>query len=203
MHAMIISNETMLLTTGTSNTNQLDQLKVTHTASDDGSITYNSDSDDSTTSSIVSDCKCTLTESELKSALKSSSGTGKQVNFDVVYVRSYQQTMGDNPAVSYGPPIQLDWDYEEHDGIDIHEFEMSRGHSRRTMRQMAMSYYHRKNFLSREYGFSEEELRRAKKDANRVKFLRDVTKTLLPMMKVEDAIESAGRKARRLVSMKK
>eukprot|EP00536_Pseudo-nitzschia_multiseries_P005974 jgi/Psemu1/303754/fgenesh1_kg.121_\ len=198
MYAMIVPNETMLLTSAKSEINRIDERKVNITVTDDETVAC-SDSDCSSMS------LCTSDRNSCKSALKTNT-TGrikKRVAFDVVIIRSYQQTMGDNPGVSYGPPIQLDWDYEEHENIDIDEYEIARGHSRRTMRQMVMNYYQRKSLLKREYGFTEEELKQAKKDVNRVKFLRDVTKSLLPMMKVEDAVESAGRKARRLVGMKK
>jgi hypothetical protein len=125
--------------------------------------------------------------------------TTKRVSFDCVKIRSYQQTLGDNPSVAYGPPISLDWEFQENEAIDINEYETERVFSRRTLRQLAMSYYLRKAILSRDYGFTEEELQQGKKEANKVKFLRGVTNTLLPMMQVEAAIESAGRKAKRMI----
>ena len=139
---------------------------------------------------------CTLPSSGSNSNKSSHKRT---VSFDFVKIRSYQQTMGDNPAVSYGPPISLDWDFEEHDCVDVDVYERTRGLHRRGMRQMVLSYYQRKSFLAREYGFTEEELLRAKKDVNKIKFRRGVTNTLLPWMKVEDALESACRKAKRMI----
>jgi hypothetical protein len=132
-----------------------------------------------------------------------SASSTKSVSFDSVQIRSYQLTIGDHPGVSYGPPIQLDWDYQEHEDIELDVYEANRGFSRRTMRQMVMSYYQRKNILEREYGFSEEDLVRAKKDANKIKLQRDLTLALLPMMRVEAALESAGRKAKRAMCKKK
>jgi len=132
-----------------------------------------------------------------------SSGSGKSVGFDSVKIRSYNQTMGDNPCVSYGPPIQLDWDYEEQEDICIEKYEAERVFSRRSMRQLVISYYRRKAVLTREYGFSEEELVKAKKDAEKIKFKRAITNTLLPAMHVEAVIESAGRKAKRIIGKAK
>lgn len=128
-----------------------------------------------------------------------SSSSKKSVGFDSVKIRSYSQTMGDNPAVSYGPPISLDWEYEQEDDIDIEEFESQRVFSRRAMRQLVISYYRRKAMLSRDYGFTEEELVKAKKEADKTKFKRAITNTLLPVMHVEAVIESAGRKAKRII----
>jgi hypothetical protein len=135
--------------------------------------------------------------------IESSRGMDKSVRFESVSIRSYQQTLGDNPGVSYGPPISLDWDYEEHQNIDIDEYEFKRGFQRRTMRQMVVSYYLRKSILTREYGFSEDELVKAKKEADMIKIKRGVTNYFgIPMMKVETAIQSAGRKAKRIVKRK-
>ena len=125
--------------------------------------------------------------------------SGKSVCFGEVKVRSYAQTLGDNPSVCYGPPISLDWDYEEHDSIDIDKFEADRVFARRTHRQLAISYYRRKAILSRGYGFSEEELVKAHKSASMSKIKRSITNTLLPMMHVEAVFESAGRKAKRII----
>lgn len=126
----------------------------------------------------------------------------KSVGFGSVTVRGYQQTMGDNPAVSYGPPISLDWEYEQEDPVDLDLFESERVFARRNMRQMVLSYYRRKAILTRDYGFTEEELVNAKKDADKRKLKRSVTNALLPIMKVEDALESAGRKAKRVIGLK-
>jgi hypothetical protein len=134
--------------------------------------------------------------SSAKSA--SSSGSSKSVCFDSVSIRSYQQTMGDNPAVSIGPPIQLDWQYEQLGDEDIDAYESSRGYRRRKYHQLPMSYYRRKDVLLRQYGFSKEDLLQKKKEINRAKFKRGVTNALLPIMFLQDALESAGRKARRL-----
>jgi len=126
----------------------------------------------------------------------------KSVRFDSVHIRSHSQTLGDNPSVMYGPPISLDWDYEQHESIKLDDYEADRVFSRRTMRQMAVSYYRRKAILTRDYGFSEEELVKAHKDADKAKIKRAITNTLLPMMQVEAALESAGRKAKRMIKRK-
>ena len=127
------------------------------------------------------------------------SGNDKNVNFGLVTIRSYKQTIGDNPAVSVGPPIQLDWNYKEHRGVDIDAFEFKRGFARRNgLRQLAMSYYRRTTLLSNKYRISKAELDRAVKEAEKTKFRRQVTRLLLPMMIVEDALESTGRKVKRV-----
>ena len=127
---------------------------------------------------------------------------GSSVKFDRVLVRSYTQTVGDNPSVSYGPPISLDWDYEEHDAVNIDEWEFNHP-PRRTLRQMVLSYYQRRNVLSWQYGVSEEELRAAKKETKKIKFQRSITQTLLPALHLEAAVESAARKTKRFLKGRK
>jgi hypothetical protein len=123
-------------------------------------------------------------------------GRKNSVAFGSVIVRCYAQTLGDNSCVSYGPPISLDWDYEEQEAITLDDYEDNRP-PRRSARQMVLSYYTRKNILSWKYGITEDELKAAHKKAKQEKLRRNLTITLLPLMKVEDALESAKRKAKR------
>lgn len=127
----------------------------------------------------------------------------KHVGFGTISIRSYRQTVGDNPAVSYGFPIQLDWEYEEEDEMEVDAYEYQKGPIRRQQRQFTMSYYKRKNRLMTEYGIDKDELTRARKNVDKTKFLRGVTYVLLPIMKVEDVLESAGRKAKRVLGRKR
>lgn len=126
----------------------------------------------------------------------------RKVRFHEIQFREYEQTIGDNPCVSYGPPISLGWDYEECDSIDVEEYEANRGR-RRGMREMIMNYYVRTNLLTFKYGATEKELKAATKAANREKRSRAITKALLPYQLVEDLAQSAVRKTKRLASGKR
>jgi hypothetical protein len=120
------------------------------------------------------------------------------VRFGDLQIRSYSQTVGDNPSVSYGFPIQLDWEYEEHAPVGIDEWEDNRPR-RRTLRQMVLSYYQRRNLLAWQYGVTDEEMKAAKKEAKKIKFERAITQAFISGMPVEAAIESFGRKANRFL----
>lgn len=149
------------------------------------------------------DTKAIITRSpslpEIRLAIKQQRKEEFNVRFGTVQIRSYVQTIGDNPSVSYGPPISLDWEYEEHQDVQLDDYELARG-PKRTLRQMVLSYYHRKNVLAWQYGFSEEELKLAKKQANRAKLRREITRSLLPVMRAEAAVESMARKAKRILT---
>jgi len=118
------------------------------------------------------------------------------VGFASVVIREYDLTIGDNPSVSYGPPISLDWDYTQLASVTLEHYEAHRA-PRRSLRQMCMNYYTRRNVLTYKFGYTEEQVKQASKQADKSKRERAVTKYFLPYAKVEDVLTSAGRKAKR------
>lgn len=119
------------------------------------------------------------------------------VVFHEVLIRNYEQTIGDNPSVSYGPPISLDWEYEEAEPITLDEYEKNRG-PRRNTRQMMLNYYNRRNLLTWRCGATEEEMNAAEKEGNKVKGQRSITKAFLPAQKFEEVFQSIRRKTKRM-----
>lgn len=125
----------------------------------------------------------------------------RTVVFNEIHIRNYDQTVGDNPSVSYGPPIQLDWNYQEAEPISVDDYENNRG-PRRNTRQMLLNYYNRINLLTYRFGVTEQELACAEKEVNKVKLGRSITKYFLPTQKVEEVLQSIGRKTMRLAGKK-
>lgn len=125
----------------------------------------------------------------------------KSVRFGNVAIRHYSQTLGDNPSCSYGPPVQLDWDFEENDPLSVDNYEDKRA-PRRSPRQMVLSFYLRKNLLMFYYGVSEDEIKVCKRQIKREKLHRSLTASSLVLMPVEAAWESAARKFKRVMSKK-
>jgi hypothetical protein len=123
--------------------------------------------------------------------------SSSKVSFQNVIIREYDLTLGDNPSVSYGPPVSLDWNYSEEKAINLELYEGNRP-QRRSMRQMNINHYQRKHLL-RMYGHTEEEIKQAKRDASKVSSQRAVTRQFLMFQKVEDVLESASRKAKRII----
>ena len=119
-----------------------------------------------------------------------------KVEFRDITVRDYPMTIGDNPCVSYGTPVSLDWDYEEKQPLDLDLYEAERG-TRRSLRQMNINYYQRRNILIHKCGFTEEEVQQAKREAKKTKNQRALTSVFVPFGKIEEAGESIIRKTKR------
>jgi hypothetical protein len=122
----------------------------------------------------------------------------RKVTFDFVHVRFYQRTIGDNPAVSYGTPIQLDWLYEEELPMRVDEYEGIHG-KRRLPPQFVLNHYQRCSILSYYCGFSDNEIKIARRQVEKVKRERQVTKLMVKAMVVEDFLESVARKTKRFI----
>jgi len=131
-----------------------------------------------------------------------SSANPRRVQFQAVIVRCYDQCIGDNPAVSYGTPISLDWTYEQMAPVDFDAYETLRSDQRRTLRQMMLNYYNRRNILIYRFGYTEAEVNAAEKLANKVRSQRSLTRALLPTALLEDMVSSAARKTKRKFGLK-
>jgi hypothetical protein len=68
-----------------------------------------------------------------------------KVHFANVHLREYGMVLGDNPAVSHGAPVQLDWDHQhEHDPVHIDNYEKARSLWRaKDRRGFLMNAHHR------------------------------------------------------------
>ena len=120
------------------------------------------------------------------------------VQFSSIEVRSYDLCIGDNPSVSWGTPISLDWDYvvELKDTVDNYESIRSLT-KRRNMRQMMMNFNYRRNILLLHWNVTEEQLLQAEKEMNLIRSQRNVTRALLPLAPIEDCMTSLYRKIQR------
>jgi hypothetical protein len=120
----------------------------------------------------------------------------RRVTFDKIRIRSYSQTVGDNPSVSVGTPVQLDWDYDEEQVISLEDYE-SCITRRRTARQMLLNYFNRRTILQHRCGCTEAEIDQGEKSVNVIKRQRSMTRALLHFSTLEDMLESACRKVKR------
>jgi hypothetical protein len=147
--------------------------------------------------STISSRQTSQRRSAMKSPGSSTPKCRREVSFSNVVVRGYCMTLGDNPSCSYGPPVCLDWKYEDIATVTLEDYEANRG-KRRSLRQMVMSYYLRVEILEK-VGHTQNEIKSVMKEVNKLKRQREMTKLFAPVMGVESALKSAGRKAKRAV----
>ena len=82
---------------------------------------------------------------------------GKCVRFSNVDVRDYSLCLGDNPSVSVGAPISLDWDYDEEFSFEIDRYENERNEYRRDPEHLIIPSLQRNHMLQKS-GYSREEI---------------------------------------------
>jgi hypothetical protein len=146
-----------------------------------------------------------LTKPDARAIPKSQCSTARRsenlsVSFHTVEFRCHDQCVGDNPSVSIGTPIALDWPFEDTEPIDLNDYEAGREGSRRNLRQMMMNYFQRRTLLSYRYGITDKELDEAARAADKIRHQRSVTRALLPTFLLEDLVTSAARKTKRALA---
>mmetsp|Transcript_54631 Transcript_54631/g.132668 ORF Transcript_54631/g.132668 Transcript_54631/m.132668 type:complete len:196 (-) Transcript_54631:1612-2199(-) len=126
----------------------------------------------------------------MKSCLKQDRVTGdddapsieketKRINFGNLRIQKYPIILGDNPSVSYGPPISIDFQWFQDVEQDIEEYESQRPRRKVTYYNqrrhhgpkwilLMISQVRREEMLERA-GYSKEELRTTEREVARVK----------------------------------
>ena len=117
------------------------------------------------------------------------------VKFESIQIRNYDITLGDNPSCNYGPPVSLDWGYDEMEPVSLDLYEDEKKHNPpRKMHQMHMLSRQRANLLKDSAGFTDDELNMVIDEMRKIQKERNMTKMGLPFQKIHEAAESAGRK---------
>ena len=114
----------------------------------------------------------------------------RRVSFCAVQIRHYEQTVGDNPAVQYGPPISLDWPYHPTPALSLDDYEANR-EKRKPERQLLLSHQRRRDLLRYAWGASRADMEAAQQAADRVKRQRSRTRALLLFASLEEGCETA------------
>jgi hypothetical protein len=121
-----------------------------------------------------------------------------RIRFESAQIRLYHRTLGDNPAVTYGPPIALDWKYDAMSPVKVDEYEETRGDRISDSSKLFLSSMDRRRVLKNK-GFSEDEINQASIDAEKARRERAMTNALLPAMKVQEVVQSTRRKVKRFI----
>ena len=129
--------------------------------------------------------------SSLSSTHSSSSSSNlmkRNVSFSRLEIREYDIAISDHPSCSYGPPIQLGWQYRDRKAVGLEEYEKKR-EPRRNMNQLVLSYNVRRYLLLKRAGYSKGEIQQAMDEVERVKRERLITDMLLPTSKIDEVVE--------------
>ncbi|CAB9496602.1 expressed unknown protein [Seminavis robusta] len=96
-----------------------------------------------------------------------------KVHFDVVHLREYGMVLGENPAVSHGAPVQLDWDtQEEHDPVPIDNYEKARSLWRAKDRRGFLMNAHKRVKILFAAGYTIDEIAKATMEMKELRQLR-------------------------------
>jgi len=159
--------------------------------------------DDDSSNHAMNSNECASKQTSLTSSTDMSSNNdddeSMRVRFSSVKIREYDIILGDNPSSQYGPPVTIDWEYNEMPSLSLDQYEDNRA-PRRTHRQMFINGRYRAQILINSAGHTEDEILKAENDCKKVQKQRNATRRMLPFSKVEEVTQSAGRKLRRLKS---
>ena len=98
------------------------------------------------TSTMATASDTTATDTDLQDEDRSSK---RRVNFDAIMIREYDRTLGDNPATTHGPPLTLDWEYEDVASIKVDEYEAQRAPRLRILPRGLLLNHQRDLYLHR------------------------------------------------------
>ena len=117
--------------------------------------------------------------------------SGKKVSFSTLEIREYPICVGDNPAVTVGVPITIDWAHDGEFTCSVEEYEEHRSNPR-TMIELRMPSRCRADMLRR-LGFSRQDIMQGTKSANIARNRRKRTIELLRLSLVFETIEMTKR----------
>ena len=144
------------------------------------------------TQTIMDNSSSTLSSSVNSNNI--SSNKQRAVSFDVIEIREYEQTIGDNPSVSSGPAISLSWCYyPECKVLPLDEYESQREPFRRDKRQMLIPPTVREHILQNEWGVSNAEMLKSVNKIIKAKNQRRRTMANMHFQYMEESIEAVKR----------
>lgn len=123
------------------------------------------------------------------------------VRFDSVQTREFARTIGDNPSVSCGIPIGLDWKYNPETIVkDLEDYEDNRG-PRRARENLALTPSAREYMLLKDWGVTFRELHETNHETDLIKQGRWESATQTDKQaRVEEILETTKRRVGRVVT---
>lgn len=142
----------------------------------------------------VSSIQDSLSENDI---ICKKSGTGK-IGFSSVNIRSYGMTLGDNPSVTLGPPLTIEWEHFDSITIPVADYELKR-RTIRTRQSYKIPFILRERILLMA-GFGKSELHQADMEIAEIKKER-MSSAHQPAIKelLEKGTQSIQRKLKRWI----
>ena len=123
------------------------------------------------------------------------------VSFQNVQVRYYERILEVNPGVTNGPAIGIGWNYMVGEQISVDQWEVQRGNIR-TPDDLVIPRKTREKILD-DAGYSKKDIAEAIRSIMKTKNQRRTTIHNLGMKPVEEAVESAARRVKGILSFGK
>lgn len=123
------------------------------------------------------------------------------VTFDSITIRDYPMTVGDNPSVSSGPPLAIDWDHMHEVTLSLDSYEESKPLPRNG-REMIVPRAKREQIF-KDAGFSYNQLIKLTKPVNVARLQRRKTHSSLGLSPWLEVCEMATRKAKNAITLGK
>jgi hypothetical protein len=121
----------------------------------------------------------------------------KNVNFDTITIREFARALGDNPATTHGPPLSLDWDYEDVVTISVDDYEKSRP-PRRITDQMVVPGTVRENILLSQTRTTKQQIKQRISEVKTSRHKRQVTVAMQDFEEWHVLFEFISRRFRRM-----
>ena len=112
----------------------------------------------------------------------------RNVSFTEIRFREYEVSLSHHPSCSFGPPIELGWQYSESESLPVEDYEGKRS-PRRETHELLLSYNVRRRMLLKQGGYSKEDLREAEREVDRIKRGRMMTEVFLPAQAIDESLE--------------
>jgi len=88
-----------------------------------------------------------LTMSDKKSALSAETLQRKSVRFSDITIREYPMILGDNPSVSHGPPVTIDWQHSSEAHLSLDQYSETRPLTPLTRLEMVIPSFLREDIV--------------------------------------------------------
>eukprot|EP00547_Thalassionema_nitzschioides_P012669 CAMPEP_0194258066 /NCGR_PEP_ID=MMETSP0158-20130606/40521_1 /TAXON_ID=33649 /ORGANISM="Thalassionema nitzschioides, Strain L26-B" /LENGTH=190 /DNA_ID=CAMNT_0038997341 /DNA_START=46 /DNA_END=614 /DNA_ORIENTATION=+ len=113
----------------------------------------------------------------------------KAVGFGNIQIRYYSQTVGDHPCTARGPPISLDWQYNDGVSIPVDDYESKIATTSRK-KPLILSDSRRRRILMQRYGYDLEDINTAIIARRKVARQREKSAKLTTSMKLGRAFKN-------------